>query len=150
MPHSTRSSSASAPCRIEWRRSRLLIAALLALTVLAAFALLACEMPRRLAWPLALLACGCGGWRAWLESRRSPCAVVVSAGDAPSSIAGVAVDMLDVRWRGSLAVLRWRDDGGRVRRLVWWPDTLPAAARRELRLAAPLAVTTRRPASMAP
>jgi toxin CptA len=42
---------------------------------------------------------------------------------------------LRVRWRGPLAFLRWRDPDGRARRLVFWPDTLPAAARGELKLA---------------
>src|SRR3546814_5530172 len=65
MPHSTRSSSASAPChppvdasgcRLERRASPLLVAVLLALALAAAFAVLVSEMPRIAAWPLALSA----------------------------------------------------------------------------------------------
>ena len=44
---------------------------------------------------------------------------------------------LDVEWRGALAFLRWRDAAGRTQRRGFWPDTLPAGKRRELRLAAP-------------
>jgi toxin CptA len=41
------------------------------------------------------------------------------------------------RWRlrGPLAALLAFDESGRRRRLLWWPDTLPAPARRRLRLA---------------
>ena len=38
----------------------------------------------------------------------------------------------------------------RARRLLWWPDTLPPPARRELRLAASALVTRPTPDSMAP
>ena len=47
----------------------------------------------------------------------------------------IAMASLHVRWRGPLAFLRRRDPDGRVQRLVFWPDTLPVAARRELKLA---------------
>src|SRR3546814_2254453 len=78
MPHSTRSSSASAPCRppvdasgcrLERRASPLLVAVLLALALAAAFAVLVSEMPRIAAWPLALSALAHGGWLAWREAR---------------------------------------------------------------------------------
>ncbi|MFL6593328.1 MAG: hypothetical protein ACJ8GK_11565 [Luteimonas sp.] len=55
-----------------------------------------------------------------------------------------------LHWRGPMAFLRWRGaDGGR-HRLAWWPDTLPPAGRRELRLAAAEAVAASQAASMAP
>jgi toxin CptA len=36
--------------------------------------------------------------------------------------------------RGPLASLRGQDETGRIQRHLWWPDTLPADARRQLRL----------------
>src|SRR5690606_27781877 len=78
MPHSTRSSSASAPCRppadasgcrLERRATPLLVAVLLALALAAAFAVLASEMPRIVARPLVLASLGHGAWLAWREAR---------------------------------------------------------------------------------
>lgn len=146
MPHSTRWSSASAPCRLPsraiearlgWKPSRWLAAALLAMTPLAAFSVLASEMPRVVAWPLAVAALVYGGWltrREWRRPRRE----FVFCGDrAPARVDGVPVEDVEMQWRGPLASVRWRDPGGRRHRLAWWPDTLPPARRRELRLAAP-------------
>ncbi|MEE7566640.1 hypothetical protein HH297_09445, partial [Xanthomonas sp. Kuri4-3] len=54
-----------------------------------------------------------------------------------------------VEWRGPLAQLSWRD-GRRRERLLFWPDTLPPAQRRELRLAAGAHAISSRPRQMAP
>lgn len=150
MPHSIRSSSASAPCRLEWRPSRLLVACLLLLALAAALSVMASEMPRPAAWLLALAASAHGFRLAWRESRRAACEVVIAPGDAASSVDGVPVSALTVRWRGPLACLQWRTADGRSQRLAFWPDTLPAPRRRELRLAAPAAIAARPHASMAP
>ena len=150
MPHSIRSSSASAPCRLERRASPLLIAALLALAVAAAFAVLVSEMPRVAAWPLALAALAHGAWLAWREARMVPGEFVVPHADARATVDGKVVDDLVVRWRGPIASVQWRDGDGHRRRHVFFPDTLPAARRRELRLAAPAPVPARRAASVAP
>src|SRR5690606_19774655 len=37
-------------------------------------------------------------------------------------------------WRGPPAFLHWRDDAGQGGRLVWWPDNLPVAERRALKV----------------
>lgn len=150
MPHSIRSSSASAPCRLERPPSRLLIAALSTLAIGSACAVLASEMPRPAAWPLACAALLHGVRLAWREARSTRGEVVVAPGDARSTVDGTPVDALQVRWRGPIALLCWRDGRGRVARHVFWPDTLRAAKRRELRLAAPAAAPARRSASMAP
>lgn len=159
MPHSTRWSNASAPCRppreasgvrLEWRPSRLLVSGLLLLAMAAAASVLASEMPRLAAWPLASAALGYGVWLAWRESRAERRWLVVASGDAVSTVDGRPAAGLTVRWRGPLAFLHWRDGDGRSRRLVFWPDTLPAPRRRELRLAAPMPVAARSRASMAP
>ena len=149
MPHSTRSSSTSAPCRLERRASRLLAGALLLLGLAAAFAVLASEMPRAAAWPLALAALGYGAWLARGEARK-PAVALVIAGDGTAMVDGRRVDALSVRWRGPAAFVQWRGHDGRHCRHVFLPDTLPAARRRELRLAAPPARPARRAGSMAP
>jgi toxin CptA len=150
MPHSTRSSNASAPCRLEWRPSRLLVTILVVLAAAAAFAVLSSEMPRVAAWPLALSALAYGLLLAWVEWHRPCLAIVVLPAPARSTVDGNAIDAFAVAWRGPIASLRWRDGDGRTGRCLFWPDTLPAAHRRELRLAAPAPGAARAPASMAP
>lgn len=150
MPHSSRWSNISAPCRIEWRPSRWLAGAILVLAALAAFSVVASGMPRAWAWPLAALALAWGGWRVRRELRQPHREWVFPGNDAPVRLDGEPVEAVQVRWRGPLAFVRWRERGGRAGRLAWWPDTLPAARRRELRLAAlPDEATRPRPA-MAP
>lgn len=150
MPNSIRSSSASAPCRLELRASPLLIVLLPSLAVAAAFAVLVSEMPRLAAWPLALLALAHGAWLAWREARTSPGELVVPPAGARATVDARAVDDLAVRWRGPIAFVQWRDGDGRMHRRVFLPDTLPAKRRRELRLAAPALAPARRAASVAP
>ena len=75
----------------------------------------------------------------------------VFAGEgAPVLLDGDPVADVAVAWRGSLAFVRWRGENGRIHRLGWWPDTLPSARRRELRLAAPAPAAAPDAASMAP
>lgn len=159
MPNSTRSSNRFAPSRprakglggrVAWRPSRLLIAILVAFALLAPLAVLASEMPRAAAWPLALAAFVSGLCNAYREAGRPACDIVIAAGDAASTIDGRIARDLIVTWRGPLAFLRWRDEDGRIRRLAFWPDTLPAGQRRELRLAAAGQEITRSRASVAP
>ncbi len=136
MPRSISSSNASAPCRLEWRPSRWVVAALCLLAALAAVSLIASDLPRSIAWPSAAIVFVAGLYRARLESRQPPCAIVIAA-DGRTTVDGQPVEDLDVEWRGALAFLRWRDAAGRMQRRGFWPDTLPAGKRRELRLAVP-------------
>lgn len=150
MPHSARSSNASASCRLEWRPSRWLWAALLAVGPLAAGSILASEMPRTLAFPLSLAALAHGGLLA-RRYRREPRRWFVIRRNPPGlSVDGVPARDAFLQWRGPMAFLSWRDGEGRVRRCSWWPDTLPPALRRELRLAAPDARAARAAPSVAP
>ena len=128
-----RSSNASAPCRFEWRPSRWVTAALCALAVLAPLSIWASNLPAIVAWPLAILAAGWAAGSAWRHACTAPLPIVVPA-EGDVTVAGQAVDGFDVRWRGALAFLSWRDGAGRVRRLALWPDVLDPATRRELRL----------------
>lgn len=150
MQHSIRSSSASVPCRLERRASPLLIAALLVLAAAATFAMLVSEMPRVAAWPLALAALAHGAWLAWREAGMVPGEFVIPHTGARAMVDGKVVDDLVVRWRGPIAFVQWRDGDGHRRRHVFFPDTLPAARRRELRLAVPAPAPARRAASVAP
>lgn len=128
-----RSSNASAPCRFEWRPSRWVTATLCALVVLAPLSIWASNLPAALAWPLAVVAAGWAAGSAWRHARTAPLPIVVPA-EGDVTVAGQAVDRFDVRWRGALAFLSWRDGAGRGHRLALWPDVLDPATRRELRL----------------
>ncbi len=124
----------SAPFRCEWRPSRWLAGALALLGLLAALALLNCELGRPVAWPAVLLALGWGLLLAWRGLRRMPRQLLVPPAPVPASVDGMAIDALELLERGPLLVLRWRA-GKRRGHLLFWPDTLPRARRRELRLA---------------
>jgi len=107
-------------------------------------------MPRPLAWPLALAALACGGWTLRRERARPVRSLVLAGAQAPVLVDGQPVADFELQWRGPLAFASWRDAHGRRQRLAWWPDTLPPALRRELRLAAPAHAAARGHASMAP
>ncbi|WP_208002209.1 hypothetical protein [Luteimonas yindakuii] len=156
MPASEGSSNACGRSRnsadgstVAWAPSRWLLAALLLLTALAPVAILASEMPRLAAWPLALLACAYGLSVVRREANR-PARTLHFPANGRVEVDGQGVDDFALQWRGPLAFARWRDADGRVERIAWWPDTLPPVARRELRLAAPATHTARRAPSMAP
>jgi toxin CptA len=111
------------------------VATLCLLGMLAALSLLASALPRSVAWPSALVALALGTWQARREARRPSFAIVVAV-DGQASVDGQPVQAFAVDWRGPMAFVRWRDADGRFRRRGFWPDTLPARLRRELRLAA--------------
>jgi toxin CptA len=120
------------------------------LGILAAFSILASEMPRLAAWPLALLVLAYGLWRAWRESRSPAHEFFFLGNDLAVMHDGLPIDLVEVQWRGPLAFVSWQGRDGRSRRLSWWPDTLPAARRRELRLAAGSLEASRNRLAMAP
>jgi len=109
-----RGTRAPGTCIVEWRPSRCVVSALIALGLLGAAGLLLCDLPTRYAVPSAAAALLLGIARAVRERRRPPLRV-----DAAE---------LDLHWRGPLAFDRRKG-------LSWWPDTLDAAGRRALRLA---------------
>jgi toxin CptA len=135
MPNSPHSSNASASFRSDWKPSAVLRGALIALGLLAGLSLLASDLPNAFAWPAALVAAGWGAWLARRESRRPPVALAWRA-DGLLLVGGARAESAELQWRGPLAFLAWCDGNGRRHRLAWWPDTLSAATRRELRLAA--------------
>lgn len=149
MSKSRRLLSKSAACRFDWRPSRWLTAALLVLTVLAMCSVLTCELPKPLAWPLALLTSGYGRWLVYGQHRRAAHTLVIPVGSGAALCDGAHMHTLRVCWRGPLAFLDWRDGDGRRQRLLFWPDTLDAARRRELKLAMQCRETATAPVSVA-
>jgi toxin CptA len=106
---------------------------------LAAVSVWLSALPRGWALALGLGALFAAVGRA-LREWRLPAAVVAWAGEDEVRLLQGGREHrlahLNVRWRGPLATLVARDEAGKLRRLSWWPDTLPAPARRRLRLAA--------------
>jgi toxin CptA len=154
MPNSPNSSTASASaeaasCRIEWRPSAIARGALIALGLLAGLSALASDLPRAGAWPAALIAPAWGAWLARRERRR-PAMHLVWRADGVLFVDGEHAQRASVQWRGPIAFLAWDGADGRRRRLAAWPDTLPAAQRRELRLAAAASEAAHPRARMAP
>ena len=149
MSISRRSSNASAPYRFEWRPSRWLAVALAGLGIFGACAVLASEVPRPIDWLIALAALYWGMRQATTEVARPP-RQLVWAPNGSLDIDGDNVARARLRWRGPIAFLDWRDGAGRRKVLAWWPDTLAAEQRRELRLAATRAVSAATRPSMAP
>ena len=118
MPNSTPWCSASANFPLDWRPSRWLVGALLLIAALAPFAILQSEMPRHVAWPLAVTAASYGLWRAWREARKSPRIVVLPLAETT------------LHWRGPLLFVRVQGE-----HFGWWPDTLDEDTRQQLRRA---------------
>lgn len=143
-------SSASAPCRLEWKPSRVLALLLTLLGTLAAVSAVASELPASVSLPLAVLSMAYGIGLARRETLRPACSLVIPADDNAATVNGATVDDLQLQWRGPLAFLQWRDADGRRQRLQGWPDNLDARARRELRLAVAARVPAGSPRSMAP
>lgn len=148
MPNSPRSLPESASCRLDWRPSGWLIAGLIALGVAGALSLLLSDFPRPVAWSGAISAL----LYAALLSRREAARPVMDfeLDDESIRVDGEPVDDFHVLWRGPLAFARWRNPDDAVQRAVWWPDTMDAATRRELRLAVPSQAPARQRRSVAP
>lgn len=121
---------------------------LAALALLAPFAMIASGLPRWLAWPCAVLALAWGAWATWREARRP--VRVLEVDGAGARLDGQPLAWLEVQWRGPLAALRWRHADGLRGQGLLWPDALPPAARRELRLAIGPSGRTVAPPGVAP
>ena len=150
MTHSHRLSNGSVSCRLEWRPSRWVTGALLSGGVLAAASVLLSGMPRSAAWLLATAVLIHALRLASRESRRPVRTLVFPGNDLPVMVDEMPVEQVEVQWRGPLAFMSWKARDGRRLRLSWWPDTLPPARRRELRLAAGSSEAARDRPRMAP
>ena len=116
----------------------LLCVALASLGVLAALAICLAGLPPWLKPPLAVLAAWHGLRLARAHWRLPACSLlladdgtppVMQRADACAELPGAQLSL-----RGPLAALAWRRPDGRRDALCWCADTLPPAARRELRL----------------
>lgn len=143
------SSLISAPFRYEWRPSRWLTCALLGLAVLAAISIVNCRLEPGYAWPLGVCALGWGLLQMRVEARK-PCRnILIPSPPSLPCIDTEPVERIELLERGPLLVLRWRL-GKRRQQLLFWPDTLPRALRRELRLAVKAHGVSRQPPGVAP
>ncbi len=136
------------PGQLPWRPSHVLAACLWALGLGAALSLLASECPPAVAWPAAVAALAWARHSARCELRRP--ARRLDHGGRGLRLDGRAMSVQGLHRRGWLLRLDLRGEDGRRERLLWWPDTLGAHGRRELRLAAAVGACARRPRSMAP
>jgi toxin CptA len=71
------------------------------------------------------------------EACKPPRRLELPAGQGRAMLDATPLVEAVLSWRGPLAFLRWRDEAGRRGRLSWWPDTLPPAQRRVLKLWSP-------------
>ena len=143
------SCNASSNCHIEWRPSRWLACALAGLGVMAALSLGLSALPPVLAWPGALGVAAWGLLLARRVQRQAPCAIDWRGGDEPAYLTrhdGITrLVAVQVHLRGPLATLSGTHASGRIQRLAWWPDTLHAGDRRQLRLAASVSWRSEKP-----
>ncbi len=149
MPSRPLSSPGSAPCRLEWRPSRWQFRAQVLLAVLVPWALSLSNLPApRWQWAAGTVVLASLVEAAW-QVRRCPRHLLIPPGEAAVMVDGRPVEAFAARFRGPLVQLRWRQ--GRHRHaLLFWPDTLSAAQRRELRLAVSGRCISRSRRAMAP
>jgi toxin CptA len=139
---------AVADCELQWRPSRWLALALILQGVLGGVSAWASELSQPLSLPIAGLALIWAIASARRELRRPARPLVIRGGHA--TLAGESIGDLRLHWRGWLARLDFTGPDGRRQRLLWWPDTLDAAGRRELRLAVAVIAPARDTRSVAP
>ncbi|HHW4678945.1 MAG TPA: hypothetical protein ACQGQH_05705 [Xylella sp.] len=80
-----------------------------------------------------LVVCG-GAWEWRYVASRPCCVLLIPPWNAPALVNGMAVSDFYVSWYGPLVTVSWRVSGRRRMRLVFFPDILPVAMWRELRL----------------
>jgi toxin CptA len=102
--------------------------------VLMPWAACASALPAAAQWPLGLLAAAGAAGQGWRYVRQPSIALVVPAGETPVLVDDHPVEVPALHDRGPLLQLSWRQNGRR-KACLFWPDTLPPAQRRALRLA---------------
>ena len=133
-------SRSSSSFLIDWRPSRLLCLAHGALALLAVLSLFLSALPP-VACVLGTLAIVVSAWAAIRRLATLPAQVLRIAGDG-SWVVLLCVgrpprlfSRARLALRGPMASLQATDAEGRAIQWNWWPDTLAAASRRQLRLA---------------
>jgi len=134
------SSSALPTCRVDWRPSRALAVAVGIVGLLALLSLRLSALPPPLAVALAICVVIYSAVSIQRELKREPFTFIWAGGDAVAVLnfgdSQQVLSGLSLSMRGPLATIRGRDEDDRHRTYLWWPETLPSAARRQLRLAA--------------
>lgn len=137
--------------RIDWRPSRVLIGALGLIGLSALLSLWLSALPASVA---SLLAGAVAIHSAMLirrELQREQFTLAWAGDETTATLNfGARTQSLTepkLSLRGPLASLHGKDEAGRSQRYLWWPDTLPSAARRELRLLDQAVRQSRAPAS---
>ncbi len=145
------SSPISAPFRCEWRPSRWQATAMGVLGVAAAIALMSCALAWSWAIPTGITVLAHSLWSACKGLRQPPRQLLVGGMPASSTVSvdGQVLAGVELLQRGPLLMLRWRQ-AGRYDSLLFWPDTLSATQRRELRLAMRAHAVSRKEAMVAP
>lgn len=143
-----RSSNVFAACRLEWRPSCVPRLWLGALAGLVPCALMASAMPLALAFALSLPAFALAQWQR-RQYCRAPSRVLLLRASGPLQVDEALFFDWRLLWRGPLVCVQWRAPGRRWQGLSFWPDTLPAPLRRELRLLLPADTAISAAAAMA-
>jgi toxin CptA len=119
------------------------------LGLMAALSLWLSALPLAVKLPGLLAAAVSGAWLARRHRARPALALDWLGGDEPAWVTGprgvVRLERVVVSLRGPLATLAGTDARGRRQQLGWWPDTLDAAGRRQLRLAASVSCRSANP-----
>ncbi|HMB57320.1 MAG TPA: hypothetical protein VKM35_08945 [Arenimonas sp.] len=130
----------SLSCRIDWRRSRLFCAGLSLMIALALVSIWLSALPAWLMYLTALMSIAHGLFVLRREWQRPDGTVLIRSDDDVALLNfGAGAESwhgVTIRFRGPVGSLTGCDGNGRHRHLRWWPDTLPAASRRNLRLVA--------------
>lgn len=125
-------------CRLAWRPSSGLFVCLCALALAAIVSPWWSNLPSSACSGLDAIVVVYAAWRLWREHARAPFTLTWDSAQACWQVEGTSgshrLRHVDASLRGPLAVLTLADDAGTVRRVAWWPDTLPAPDRRALRL----------------
>ncbi|KAF1017597.1 MAG: hypothetical protein GAK31_00865 [Stenotrophomonas maltophilia] len=148
MPTPFRCSTVSAPSRLEWRPSRLQACLQLGVLLAAPGLLSASDLPPALFWPVLLGVWVLGLAQIGLAQRRPRRQLLLAALPEPLQLDGQPLSAPQLRVRGPWLLLRGHT--GRSQRLLFWPDVLDRAQRRELRLAVAERSVSRGPRSVAP
>ncbi len=142
-------SNGSAPSRLEWRPSRLLAVAEVAVLAAAPWLIAASDLDTRWQAPVVLLTWLAGIACLWRALRRPRRLLWLQAPPRPLLLDGMELEAPSLHVRGPWLQLRWQGPE-RAGHLLFWPDTLDCRQRRELRLAVRCHAVSRQPPSVAP
>lgn len=142
-------STGCAPSRLEWRPSRLQALAEALVLAGAPWLIASTDLPDAWQSPAVLVYWLCGGLLLARDLCRRPRVVWLQLLPRPLLLDGQELEAPTLQVRGPWLQLRWQGPG-RGGSLVFWPDVLAPAQRRELRLAVRARAISRNAPTMAP